>query len=131
MYSIELTYTTGNTFGSDEVQRILDYEWDTEEKAINEMNKIRDHWIYNKKLSSTHKQDEKKLLKTKAFMKEWFKPGESDYILILKDNDGNNIELYANWLGYFETLHSTKVINTNQKETYIDFDNLRMNMDLW
>lgn len=131
MFKIKLIYTTGNTFETCEVERFINCEWDTEEKAIHEMNKIREHWIFNKKISSTRDKDTKKKLVSQAIMQSWYKPGNSEYTMLLVDNDGNSFEMYAAWLGYFEILHSTEVVNTNQLDNYIDFDELRSNMGLW
>ena len=124
MFTIKITYETGNTFNlSIEVDEI-DITWATIEGAKLALECIKQHHHYVKKLdnfnkyrSTTTKEDIIDEMTTYA----WFIPDSYEYYLNLP-TDGGHVKVRAFWEGYFEVLHSAEIIIADEDGDSLSYD---------
>lgn len=129
MFAIRLRYTTGNTFNTSVVEDDLEIKWDTMEKAKEAMTHLKEHWIFAKNKNEPNEERKKALLE-EALQTTWYSSDYPEMHYYLKDNDGNLEEVWASYLGYFETLHEATIVwvgDNDEDPLSINFDQLRYN----
>lgn len=117
MFTIEIYYTTGNSFGSHEETDYIGYSFDTREEARIVLTYIKEHYEMYEKLNEwgMYKQREERI---KPYInKPWFIP--------ITEKDNHSFEYGINykdrriscfWCGYFETLHYAKIVHESLEE---------------
>lgn len=127
MYTIEVTYKTGDSFGSEIVTDVIGLSWDDPKHAIEALKILEDHYkIYQEAESYSGRKHEEllKYVQTKDWFKEaikgkvfpgYVKPTEdiNDALCYccVKDGKGEWVPLgISMWCGYFESLISAKVV---------------------
>ena len=117
-YSIHYSYRTGDSFGHRDKESVLELTWKDKEAAKAALVAIKEHYLYYKSVNkeyfrSTDEAIEAKRIEVDAPTKPWFASGDdydNQYCLILKTDEGKDFRLWAPWCGYFETLHSAKIV---------------------
>lgn len=128
-YKLEVDYSTGNTFGThDETTIIDDVEFADLESAKEALRFIAQHKKLNEEYSSERDKVKRDLIKLDIQSKPWcVKSGFSDsfvfslYVRTSKDSTELH-EVYAFWMGYFETLHEIRIIDVGHDELSMRFD---------
>ena len=106
MYTIEITYRTGNSFGSHEEVDIVGYSWDSLDNAKESLKRIKEHYLYYRSKNSRYKE--------KVNKPDHYK---SDFSVTIMGNDKNKIEEISAFLcGYFETLYEVKIIEDEDND---------------
>lgn len=112
-FQIEANYTTGDSFGSENVTDVLEYEWQDEEIAKKNLKALSDHyrayqWQENK--GYTFQDDPKIDYKNEWWYRELacFKDEVSSAMWLLMD-DMTKIPFTCPWIGYFESLNSLEL----------------------
>jgi membrane-bound lytic murein transglycosylase len=110
MYNIEITYQTGNSFGSHTEVGLIGACWEDITKAAEALKEIKRH---NKYFSD---KENIRWVNDFKFNKEYDKI--SEYSIKLKDDNNNDIIVQAFWRGYFERLISAKIIIDDPDDKY-------------
>lgn len=126
-YTIEVTYTTGNSFNSEEVTDNINLAWNDLELAKQCLKHIKEHYdLYCEFNQSGWSRDRKndEILKD-ADSRIWAR-GESDpyYLsdLYAECDDGDWRQVSTNmWCGYFETLHSAEIVTIGESDMKVVF----------
>lgn len=106
MYTIEITYQTGDSFGSNEETDIVGYSWDSLDNAKESLQRIKEHYSYYQSKNS-------------RFREKVDKPShyKDDYSVVIVGNYKDKVEeISAFWCGYFETLYEAKIIEEEDGE---------------
>ncbi len=103
-YEIEVTYQTGDTFGSEDVTERVGMEWNTLEKAQAALKRIEEHYRW---YASQH---QRRWVKREEVKRPEWHTFEHDFAMSLVNNDGKETAFYPPWCGYFERLHGAKIV---------------------
>lgn len=136
MYTIEVSYRTGNSFGSEDCEDTIGLCWEDKELAREALKVIQEHYKLYIEADSCNYMGfrDKSEIYAEVSTKEWFikakeepfcKKSEYDwhYFCVTKMDDGTYRNIPTNmWCGYFERLHSARVICTEADEDYIEFN---------
>ena len=112
IYTINIEYTTGDSFHTENAEKTVELEWENVEIAIEAMNRIKEHnhWVEERNRSnrwsskppsrpSWHKiedeEDDKEML---------------DFFINLPLDDGTEHQIHCFWTGYFENITALEVI---------------------
>ena len=116
MYTIQIYYTTGNSFGSKEETDDIGYSFETKEEARIVLSYIKEHYKMYKELNEwqPYTQRNNKAITREAILnrykdKIWFYSQYPDQAIKYLDR---NISCF--WTGYFETLHTATIILENK-----------------
>ena len=115
-YGIKVYYRTGDSFHSENTDRILELQWNDLDIAKLNLKRIKEHYLWYEWLHNGSRWGHKEVSEP-----EWHKPYNdnkygSEYTLILKADNENDMQIYAFWCGYFEELHSADIINIEKKD---------------
>lgn len=113
MYKIEITYITGNSFGSHETKDVLDLEWENLEIAKENLKAIKEHWtFYNKIENSYSDQLENQKIYTEIYNKYWWFAGRRDRWFV-QFNEGDS---KLDWLIVHKDKKNLKKFENNKSE---------------
>ncbi len=127
-YQIEVSYTTGNSFGSREEIDVIDkIKWNNLDAAKKSLKAINEHYklymLFNKEWNADKKQLEKELNAAKN--KDWFyKDKNVEYWQVqigLTQDDGTIKFISPFWCGYFESLWGAEILNVKDNDLKINF----------
>jgi len=132
MYTIEVRYETGNSFGREEQTDTIGLQWEDKTLARKALNTLKENYdLYKEKESSCRRSRPKSEIMTEAMSKEWYaKSPKTDYDLrnpslyncAVEMDNGEWRDLPVNmWCGYFETLYEAKVISVGDDEDCVTF----------
>lgn len=127
MYSIEIHYQTGNSFGSEELHESVEFVWNTLEDAKEALRRIQEHHAFYKRYHSAGRYagyhgitDTQDSVLQEAKTKPWYvQPefGDSfEYILRVPSSDPEHDLLSVFWIGYFECLYGAKITCSDDGE---------------
>ena len=112
MYSINIDYTTGNSFGSERSFQEVGMNWENIDQAKKALARINEHYKAYKHSEETCRSRKTFDMKT-VTGKPWFDGGGwSDHwkhTVVIEKDDGSPHTISAFWFGYFEKLHSAEV----------------------
>jgi len=123
-FTIQISYTTGDSFGHEDVIEDLDYEWNDEEIAKENLQAIANHYrAYQWQENSWRRDEENPNI---DYLNEWWYRempyGRKDEIgptMWLLMDDMTKVPFSCPWIGYFETLNSIELKIKNER---IDFN---------
>lgn len=117
---IKIYYRTGDSFSTEEKERVLDGEWRDETVAADNLSRIKEHYEYYKLcngrsfLTRKRAQDARKPFEKADWMVDTTGKTDSDYLkqhcLMLKLDDGKEYQVGAFWCGYFEQLYGAEIV---------------------
>ena len=121
-FQIEANYTTGDSFGYEDVTTVLEYEWKDEEIAKENLQAIADHYRayqYQENRSYAFQEDPKIDFKNEWWYRELpcFKDEVSSAMWLLMD-DKTKVTFTCPWIGYFESLNSLELKIKNEKVVF-------------
>lgn len=123
-YQIKLSYTTGNSFGSEEREELLEYVWENIEIARENLKRIGDHYTWYEDCDSGRNNEWKKTIPSFCVPNDFKFKASSKYdysILLLTDDGRSEYRLYPFWTGYFERLHYAEIVISGEDENKIWF----------
>lgn len=112
MYTIEIYYQTGDSFGSNTRIETIGYSFETREEARLVLSYIKEHYTMYRDLENDYKKIKNDIIKQYED-KPWFIKDKFDgykYGIQYKDR---RIDCF--WCGYFETLYNATIILENQE----------------
>lgn len=116
MYTIEIEYSTGDSFSSHDETDYVGYVWEDIDKAKEALKYIKEHYAYVEGTKYSFRGY--KLPEPKP---KWFIGSEDDfenkyYLMLPSNTDGEYIRVRAFWVGYFESLQAASVVTEDSKE---------------
>lgn len=111
-YTIEIDYTTGDSFGSHEARDEVGCVWEDKEQAQLALSYIREHYAFYQSLQGWNRSKTEKQVFQEVKKQPWFDPEFGEYWqygLSLPCADGKQ-HVSAFWTGYFERLNGAKII---------------------
>jgi hypothetical protein len=129
-YRIKITYETGNSFGSHIEEDYLNYVWINLEIAKENLQSIKQHYLYYKKRNSgwgayrlTDEQKNEIIDSHKKY--SWFSVHDfdkfSDFYLSLKLDENFYRDFEVFWAGYFEKLQEIEIVFDGDNDLKITF----------
>lgn len=111
-YRIKYIYDTGDSFETHyNEEGILEFTWSSLEIAKENLQYIKEHYDFYKFLKNPfHSKKETKKIIDNAKTKFWYVEKHNEFCLKFKTNNGTPCQIYAPWLGYFETLNEVEII---------------------
>ena len=108
MYKIKYNYQTGDSFSNSDCEDVLEFEWKDLDIAKECLKRIKEHYEWYTSIEGYQKN--------KVAKPKWHNvtggdtlSGEHHLINIPMDN-GNEVQFWAPWCGYFETLYGAEII---------------------
>lgn len=129
-YKIKYEYQTGNSFGYEDTNGILELEWNDLNVAKANLKRIAAHTKMVKELDNLKwevrmgKKDANDVF-DQYKNEDWF-VNSKDYsfpenCIILYTDEGKPWQIWAPWCGYFENLYNAKIIVDVPEENDMEF----------
>jgi hypothetical protein len=118
MYKIKVEYETGDSFGSEDVEKILDLSWTNIDYAKESLKRIETHYKWFEKYIEYEyechvRPTTAKIPEMPNFIKK-MKNLNRSYNLFLVNDLGEDVMISVSWCGYFETLYGASIIGDHQ-----------------
>lgn len=118
MFTINIEYTTGDSFNSNQTEDQVALVWKNKELARKALQAIKEHYEFctlSDKYGITPR--ERSEITSRAKLSSWYSKDHPDFTLMVEVDDGSYMQLHAFWCGYFEILHSAEVIVCEDTDT--------------
>jgi hypothetical protein len=126
-WTIEIDYTTGDTFGSEDITgSSVGYCWKDKELAIEALKSIEEHYelyqLGDDRYYRWRPERKKELDARKKELKArpWYDK-QLTYSIKVQGNDGETTHISAFWCGYFETLNAARVVSIDPDADRMEF----------
>lgn len=125
-YTLRIDYSTGNSFGSEDVITDLEITWDDLDIIKQNLRNIKEHYYMIEELENFMNRKKYDEILAQYRNKDWF-VDENDvymnqYYIYLKADNGNKIRISTFWIGHFEKLHSIEIILSEKEENDMKFE---------
>jgi len=114
MYRIKYYYRTGSSFGSEDREELLEFEWTDLKTCKDALQRIKEHYKWYKSVSSSYSFSPKTIERPQWHIDELVDNGlhESTIqnMIVFKSDKGKLFQFWAPWCGYFETLYSAEIV---------------------
>jgi hypothetical protein len=122
MWTIEVDYTTGSSFHSEEIYaEQIGPCWEKKEDAVAALKEIAEHTEFLDLTENRHyygpltkKEREARIKELKK--RDWYDEQYHSVVLMLRHDTGERKYQSAFWAGHFETLHEARVVAVNNEE---------------
>ena len=104
-YTIEISYRTGSSFGSEDCVQTIEHEWSDMEVAKANLKRIKNHYEWSQEHIDLWHKPKVKLPEGVVWNDEY----RMILLELLLDN-GKTITASAFWTGHFEQLHEARVV---------------------
>jgi hypothetical protein len=109
MYQIAYHYRTGDSFHTEDREERLEYEWEDLNTAREALKRIKEHYQWYKGIEDTFRDEVPK--------PDWLSVDSSmvsessiHYLLNIPMDNGEEVQFWAPWCGYFEELYGARII---------------------
>ena len=114
MYKIKYLYRTGNSFGSEDCEDILEYEWEDYKFAKESLQRIKEHYEWYESIED-HFGGSKQIPKWhNVSMPEKWMEDQKHHIINLRINETDEVQFWCPWCGYFEHLYGAEIITDDK-----------------
>lgn len=121
-WTIEINYTTGNSFGSEECTEEVGMAWNDLDKAKEALQAIKEHYKAYEKVNSCSYRSRPNKTTWKDFEHEdWCSEEYPEFTMDVRMDSGEFHALHVFWTGYFETLHGARIISSTEIDTDMEF----------
>ncbi len=117
MYSIKITYETGDSYSTRTETDFVDMEWGNLEIAEENLDRIKEHYEYYEANNDHSFYGDKKgrdLIIGRAKTRPWFFK-RYDFCLMLLDDKNKEFQYHTFWCGYFERLLEAEIVQELKK----------------
>ena len=112
-YLIKYYYHTGDSFTSVDKEDVLEFQWKNLDIAKECLRRIKEHYLWYQSIENY------RFVEDKVDKPEWhnvkierhFKSNEHCLLNLPMDN-GNEIQFWPPWIGYFEMLYGAEIITS-------------------
>lgn len=120
MYQIEISYSTGDSYSTEDRERRIDFVWSDLEVAKENLRRIEEHYKMYQETGRNYHMPFKEI-KRKYGKEDWFVdittikgPTDPEFIVnhsinLVKD-DGEDFRYSVFWTGYFEHLYGASIV---------------------
>jgi hypothetical protein len=108
MYTIKVSYHTGDSFNTYDLERDVGLVWQNKELARKALRSIKEHYDAYEKGDNTYGENPKlvgNIWYDKLDNKEYWA-----FNIACELDDGSYRNIHCGWCGYFEALHSAEII---------------------
>lgn len=112
-WTIEVHYTTGDSFGSEKTSDTLGIVWRDLDKAKEGLRVLKAHHEACAAIRNARYKNHENEIKIQLSDEYWFGKGNSfthEYNINMLTDTGDLMGVYAFWMGYFETIHSAHIV---------------------
>lgn len=116
MFTIEIDYTTGDSFGSERTKETIDHEWYSLDIAKKNLLRLKNYQDFVEKHTDIYTKPECEIPEGVIW--------EDKYRVLLFEvvtDSGDTITISPFWNGYFETIHSAEIISVGYSDIKIIF----------
>jgi hypothetical protein len=107
-YKIKYSYRTGDSFHTEDLEDILEYDWDDLEFAKESLKRIKEHYAwYSYKTNYYSKMDE--VAKPEWHNVNYSHVSDEHYLMNIRMDNGKEVQFWPPWCGYFETLYGAEI----------------------
>lgn len=111
MFTINIEYTTGDSFGSSETSDTVSAVWQDKQLARKALQDIKAHYeFYTARDRWGVTPRERSIIEQKARQSTWYDEPYPEFSIKLLMDDGTYLKVHCFWTGYFETLHKAEVV---------------------
>ena len=114
MYKIKYSYRTGDSFGSEDREEILEYEWEDIELAKEALKRIEEHYRWYESVSSSYSFSPKTIERPEWHKNELDDKGYHETtiqnMIVLNMDNGKKVQFWCPWCGYFESLYGCELV---------------------
>ena len=118
-YKIKYNYQTGDSFHTETCEEVLEFEWEDLDIAKEGLKRINEHYKwYESKNSYSFNKDE-------VSKPEWHNVNTDHvsneyYLMNIRMDNGNEVQFWPPWVGYFESLHWAEIIIEDDPDMRIE-----------
>ncbi len=116
MYKIKYSYKTGDSFGNEDRESLLEYEWEDLDVAKEALRRIKEHYVWYESIAHPYYVND-------SVKPEWHNIKEGNiakdmihYMLNIPADNGEEYQFWAPWCGYFETLYGAEIVVVDEKD---------------
>ena len=113
MYKIKYDYQTGDSFHTEEREDLLEYEWMDLDVAKECLKRIREHYKWYQSLENHYSFRKEEIVKPtwhNIDMSNFIIRTDEHYLMNMPLDNGNEIQFWPPWCGYFEHLHGAEIV---------------------
>ena len=107
IYKIECKYRTGDSFNTYDETYKSEMTWGNLDNAKEALKRIKEHYLW---------YDSKNSRYAKKHSKPKWHNLKYDFCLKLPLDNGKEVQIFAPWCGYFETLYGAKIITEEDSD---------------
>jgi hypothetical protein len=115
MYKIKYSYRTGDSFHTEELENILEYEWEDLDIAKDSLKRIKEHYKWYEGIES-HSRFSEKIPKPDWHNVNSEHVSSEHYLLNIKMDNGKEVQFWPPWCGYFEALYGAEIISEGDND---------------
>lgn len=123
-YTIEVEYTTGDSYNTYHETNDVGLVWYDEHLAIQALNSIKEQHQFYYQLDIISNRNERTKIIDHILTKDWIDKSKTKkenidkwkYSISCQMDDGSYRHLRTNWLGYFEKLNSAKIVKLKDEK---------------
>ncbi len=118
IYKIKYYYHTGDSFTSEDKENVLEFEWKNLDIVKECLKRIKEHykWYENKEKSYHLKEDKIEKPEWHNVKVEKYMLSNQHCLLNLPMDNGNEIQFWPPWIGYFEMLYGAEIIMNSDND---------------
>lgn len=124
LYSINIDYTTGDSFGSERQFREVGMNWANIDQAKKALVCIQEHYVFYKEATGYRRYNTPPFDLSTVTDKPWYHgplegcdyPDAWQNAVVIEKDDGAKFSIAAFWTGHFETLHMAEVCIAAESE---------------
>ena len=109
VYQIKYSYRTGDSFHTEDREELLEYEWEDIKAAKEALRRIEEHYKWYESVNSPWMDDVKRPEWHNIKPDSTTKDMEHNLLNLVMDN-GEEVQFWAPWCGYFETLYGASIV---------------------
>jgi hypothetical protein len=118
VYQIKYRYQTGDSFHTENLEDVLEFDWKNLDVVKECLNRMKEHYRWYKSIESYGRmQREKK--------PHWHKVNtkyNEHYLINLPMDNGNEVQISAPWCGYFESLYGAEIITKGDTDMKFEIE---------
>jgi len=110
VYQIKYSYETGNSFGREDREEILEYEWEDIDVAKEALRRIKEHYKWYESIAKWYVDDEIPKPKWHNISTRGISKDTEHNLINVPADNGKEYQFWPPWCGYFETLYGAEIV---------------------
>ena len=114
MFKIKYSYKTGDSFHSEDKEKILEFDWIDLQLAKQALQRIREHYLWYESINNSYSFRPKNIERPEWHIKELDESGLDEHsipnMLVLQMDEGKQVQFWCPWCGYFEHLYGAEIV---------------------